>query len=71
MKSKKTHGKSDRKQEEFKVGDLVEYTGNFVYTKRPKFGIVFHVKKLIKYYELGILFGVQSVYMSSKYLEKR
>ena len=53
-----------------KCGDLVEYIGSG-YPNRDKFGIVFHVKKLIRHYEIGVLFGVRQVYVSSKYLEKR
>lgn len=52
------------------IGDLVEYIGKG-YPSRPKFGIVFHVKKLTKHYEIGVLFGVRQVYLSSKYLEKK
>ena len=52
------------------VGDLVEYVG-YGYPGRDKFGIVFHVKKLTKHYEVGVIFGVREVYVSSKYLEKR
>lgn len=52
------------------VGDLVEYVGHG-YPTRDKFGIVFHVKKLTRHYEIGVFFGVRKVYISSKYLEKR
>ena len=53
------------------VGDLVEYIGKQIWSNRPKFGIVFHVKKLTKHYEVGAIFGIREVYISSKYLEKR
>ena len=53
-----------------KCGDLVEYVGNG-YPSRDKFGIVFHVKKLTRYYEIGVMFGTRQVFVSSKYLEKR
>ena len=52
------------------VGDLVEYVGHG-YWNRPKFGIVFHVKKLTRHFEVGVVFGVRQVYVTSKYLEKR
>ena len=53
------------------VGDLVEYIGNHTWPDRPKFGIVFHVKKLTKHLEVGVVFGIREVCISSKYLEKR
>ena len=55
-----------------KEGDLVEYTGPLnVHSSRPRYGIVFHVKKLVKGYEIGVYFGTRKVYIHSKYLERR
>ena len=44
--------------QKIKCGDLVEYMGNG-YPSRNKFGIVFHIKKLTRHYEVGVLFGVR------------
>ena len=55
-----------------KNGDLVEYIGPLsAMSKRPRFGIVFHVKKLVRGDEIGVYFGNRVIYIHSKYLEKR
>ena len=51
-----------------KIGDMIEYTGPLRY-KRPKYGIIIHLKKIQGGHEVGVYFPNNSyVMMHSKYV---
>ena len=51
-----------------KIGDMIEYTGPLRY-KRPKYGIIIHLKKIQGGHEVGVYFPNNSyVMMHSKFV---
>ena len=51
-----------------KIGDMIEYTGPLQY-KRPKYGIIIHLKKIQGGHEVGVYFPNNSyVMMHSKFV---